>query len=206
MLKTCTIVSGMAEDLSLAEGDLIGADRGALVIARQHRKMVLAVGDFDSVTEEELEEIRQAAQQVIVLPAMKDDTDTVCALKQAQNRGYGRMILLGALGGRQDHQMANMLLLMHGGYSMEIRDENNLLSVAEQGTVEFTVSEMKYLSFFAITPSVITLQGFVYPLEHYELSCSDTLCVSNEIADSRASLTVEKGKVLVMRCKDRKAV
>ena len=202
MLKICTVVCGMNCDLSQAEGDLIGADRGALTIACSHRRMVLAVGDFDSVNETEMQLIRQWADEVIVLPAMKDDTDMVSALKQAAQRGYRKMVLLGALGGRQDHQMANLLTLMHGGYPLEIRDENNILSVSEEGTVEFTVSEMKYLSFFAVVPSVITLQGFVYPLDHYKLSCGDTLCVSNEIVNRKASLTVEKGKVLIMRCKD----
>lgn len=36
MLKPCTIVLGLAQDCALAEGDLIGADRGALICAQAH--------------------------------------------------------------------------------------------------------------------------------------------------------------------------
>ena len=35
MLKPCTIVLGLAQDCTLAEGDLIGADRGALDVYKR---------------------------------------------------------------------------------------------------------------------------------------------------------------------------
>ena len=110
MLKPCTIVLGMAQNCDQAEGDLIGADRGALVCARQQRRMVMAIGDFDSVNAEEMTTIRQYADQVEVLPVMKDETDALSALHWAKEQGYQPIILTGGLGGRQDHQLANLLI------------------------------------------------------------------------------------------------
>ena len=41
MLKPCTIVLGLAQDCALAEGDLIGADRGALICAVSYTHLTL---------------------------------------------------------------------------------------------------------------------------------------------------------------------
>ena len=93
MLKPCTIVLGLAQDCTLAEGDLIGADRGALICAQAHRRMVMAIGDFDSVTPPQKELIRQYADQMQVLPAMKDETDALSALRWATGQGYNLSLI-----------------------------------------------------------------------------------------------------------------
>lgn len=127
MLKPCTIVLGLAQDCTLAEGDLIGADRGALICAQAHRRMVMAIGDFDSVTPPQKELIRQYADQMQVLPAMKDETDALSALRWATGQGYNSMVLIGGVGGRQDHQLANLLLVMHQKLPVILREKNNEL-------------------------------------------------------------------------------
>ena len=127
MLKPCTIVLGLAQDCALAEGDLIGADRGALICAQAHRRMVMAIGDFDSVTPPQKELIRQYADQMQVLPAMKDETDALSALRWAAGQGYNPMVLIGGIGGRQDLQLANLLLVMHQKLPVILREKNNEL-------------------------------------------------------------------------------
>lgn len=133
MLKPCTIVLGLAQDCALAEGDLIGADRGALICAQAHRRMVMAIGDFDSVTPPQKELIRQYADQMQVLPAMKDETDALSALRWAAGQGYNPMVLIGGIGGRQDHQLANLLLVMHQKLPVILREKNNELFCLDPG-------------------------------------------------------------------------
>ena len=45
-----TLVAKMAETIDVS-GPFIGVDRGALTLAKNERKMVAAIGDFDSVKE-----------------------------------------------------------------------------------------------------------------------------------------------------------
>ena len=66
----------------------------------------LIVGDFDSHPAPDL------AAETITLPREKDDTDTVYAVKEALRRGYEDFLLLGAIGGRLDHTLANIQLLI----------------------------------------------------------------------------------------------
>ncbi len=52
--------------------------------------MVMAIGDFDSVNAEEMTMIRQYADQVEVLPVMKDETDALSALQNFDGISYAR--------------------------------------------------------------------------------------------------------------------
>ena len=69
----------------------------------------LIVGDFDSHPNPHLD------HETIVLPCEKDDTDTVFAVKEAVKRGFDDFLLLGAAGGRLDHTIGNVsiLLMLH---------------------------------------------------------------------------------------------
>ena len=53
-----TLVAKMAEEIDVS-GPFIGVDRGALTLVRNERKMIAAIGDFDSVDVNELTEIRE---------------------------------------------------------------------------------------------------------------------------------------------------
>ena len=60
----------------------------------------LIVGDFDSAP-------RPEAENLVVLPAEKDDTDTHYAARLAVEKGFDEALILGVLGGaRLDHSLA----------------------------------------------------------------------------------------------------
>ena len=61
---------------------LIGADRGALSLINSGYKIDIAIGDFDSVTDEEKETINTYSRKVKNLDPVKDATDMECALKK----------------------------------------------------------------------------------------------------------------------------
>ena len=50
--------------------------------------------------------------ETIVLPCEKDDTDTVFAVKEALKRGFQDFLLIGVIGGRLDHTLGNVSLLL----------------------------------------------------------------------------------------------
>ena len=60
----------------------------------------LIVGDFDSAP-------RPEGENLVVLPAEKDDTDTHYAARLAVEKGFEQVLILGVLGGaRLDHSLA----------------------------------------------------------------------------------------------------
>ena len=61
---------------------------------------------------------------------------------------------------------------------------------------------MPAVSFFAVEPAVLTLEGFLYPLDHYVMDRGDTIGISNEIAADEAVLTLDQGRLLVVRSRD----
>lgn len=164
--------------------------------------MVMAIGDFDSVTPPQKELIRQYADQMQVLPAMKDETDALSALRWAAGQGYNPMVLIGGVGGRQDHQLANLLLVMHQKLPVILREKNNELFCLDPGRHVFHPDARRFISFFAVEPAVLTLEGFLYPLEHYVMERGDTIGISNEIAADEAVLTLDQGRLLVVRSRD----
>lgn len=49
---------------------------------------------------------------------------------------------------------------------------------------------------------MLTLEGFLYPLDHYVMDRGDTIGISNEIAADEAVLTLDQGRLLVVRSRD----
>ena len=96
------------------ECDYIGADKGALILAQNGIEMVSAIGDFDSVSQEDMKLIRQFSRETVVLNPIKDDTDAQAAIDKAIELGYDSITLLGALGGRADHAYLNACLCRKG--------------------------------------------------------------------------------------------
>lgn len=192
----------------IKEGDtVIGADRGALFLIRHGIKPHLAVGDFDSVTAEERDIIRQASDQFITCDAlMKDDTDSELALGWALEQQPEQIIIVGAVGSRLDHTLANIQLLLkclRAGVSCKIIDANNEVILIDQ-YAELDKQHYTYCSLLPLSLEVsgVTLTGFQYPLHNRTLKMGSTLGVSNVIIERFASVTIASGLLLIIQSKD----
>lgn len=90
----------------------------------------LIVGDFDSHEDPHL------PVETIVLPCEKDDTDTVYAMKQALARGFDDFLFLGVCGGRLDHTLGNLSMLIHlhalGKRALLLDDYSEMEMVSEK--------------------------------------------------------------------------
>ena len=202
MKDKCIIALKRAEVVPEENADYIGADRGALVLADQGIRMVLAVGDFDSVTAEELERIKAYADEVVVLNCIKDDSDSEHAVREAVSRGYTDIVLYGALGGRLDHEYVNLQLAVQFAGVLTLADSRNRIKAYKKGSWRFPAGKSKYFSVFACEPSCISLQGMKYGLDHRELKPEDLYGLSNEITGEEGILTVHAGTVLVFLSED----
>ena len=187
------------EDLAAAapgSGDLvIGADRGYQRAMELGLVPQIILGDFDSAARPDREDIE-------VYPAIKDDTDSVLAVNRALEEGCREIVLLGALGGRLDHTVANLQTLVY------IRDRGARGWLLGGGTAVTAIRNESlelprmegYLSVFAADGPCrgVTLEGLFYPLREAELTSSYPLGVSNQFTAPTARVTVAQGALYVM--------
>lgn len=186
---------------------IIGADRGALFLINHGITPDLAVGDFDSVSEEELTVIRTHSKETISCDAVnKDLTDTELAIDLAIDKQPAEIVMIGALGSRFDHTLANVHMLlraMHHQISASIIDQNNYVTLTGSScTVENR--GFKYVSLLPLTPEVtgINLEGFMYPLEDATLKIGQSLGISNRLVASEGKVRIESGFLLIIQSKD----
>lgn len=196
------LVAGMSQTIPVIEGyDYIGIDHGAISCIEQRIPMICAVGDFDSVSEEEKTKIQEKTR-MLPLPAHKNETDTEVAVAEAIKRGYDEIILYGGLGGRIDHELANLYLIMHRNLPVILMNEQNRIRRLEPGSYKVEKSDYTYLSFLALCDSCISESGVAYPLDHCDITSQDIFTVSNEIIEQAAQITLHHGSVLMIETRD----
>lgn len=189
---------------------LIAADRGVEFFRGTEFRPDVAVGDFDSLSAEGKKYMETLTHtKIIRLKPEKDDSDTQSAAKYAMEQGTEKIMILGATGNRIDHLMANFALLLLGksrGVEIILADAYNYMCLIESGTILKKEEQFgKYVSFFPVAGDVsgLTLKGFKYPLNGYDLKVEDSgLTVSNEIAAAEAEVTFDKGELLMIMSRD----
>lgn len=179
----------------------IAVDGGAAVFYENKVKPDLMVGDFDSLRVEILESFREKGVNIEKFAPEKDLSDTAIALEKALERGCDEITFLGCTGGRFDHTYANILLLdkvLARGLRGRIVDGYNCISLIEESCI--IKKEKKYISFFAYKEEVkgLSLKGFKYPLEGFNLKHSNGLCISNEIVHDYGEVFFQSGKLMVV--------
>ena len=158
----------------------------------------LIVGDFDSHANPNL------PVETIVLPREKDDTDTVFAMKTAVERGFCDFLLVGVIGGRLDHTLANvsaLLWLHHQGKTAVAVDDYSELEIVSANAVQIP-PRYPFFSLLNIsgTAEGITIKNAKYPLENAAIQCDYQYGVSNEVLPGRiAEVSVAKGELLLIK-------
>ena len=183
----------------LREDDFfIYCDGGLKHMAGLERTPGLIVGDFDSTENPHLD------VETIVLPCEKDDTDTVYAVKEAVKRGYEEFLLIGVCGGRLDHTLGNVSILLYLdsiGKKAAILDDHSEMELISGQTVRV---EDRYLYFSLLNISGcaegITIRNAKYPLEEGTIRSEYQYGISNEVLPGKtAEISVKKGNLLLIK-------
>jgi thiamine pyrophosphokinase len=181
----------------------IGADRGAFVILEANIELDYAVGDFDSVSETEQEEISQNAKTMFTFPKEKDETDLDLAVKLALENNPSKLYFFGVTGGRLDHELVNIQLLYRllcMNISGIIVNEQNEVTMYLQGDYRVDKGD-HYISFIPFSNQVkgLTLDGFQYPLINQTIEWGSTLCISNKIIGKFGTFSFTEGILIMIK-------
>ncbi len=209
-MKRCVIIGGAGIDRydlvrqALREDDFfVFCDSGLKHMTPLGVKPDLIVGDFDSWDNPHME------AETIVLPAEKDDTDTFFAAKEMVKRGFDRFLLVGVIGARLDHTLANLsilLMLDEAGKDAKAIDDYSEMEIlsAKAGKPGTAFIEESY-SFFSLlnitgTAEGITIRNAKYPLEDAKVECSYQYAVSNEVLPGQtAEVSIARGRLLLIK-------
>lgn len=201
-------IGAWAVDEIKANDILIGADRGALFLIEHGYRPELAVGDFDSVTEQEKAMIQQHSGEFLSCDAiLKDESDTELAFLHAAAMKPSEIILLGALGTRMDHSLANIHLLHKAcalGIACTIVDEFNIIRLTDCSLDVTAVEGYTHISLIPLTLEVsgLTLSGFQYPLHEATLIMGHSLAISNVLTAPIGHVQIQSGLLLVIQSRD----
>lgn len=203
IIITSYIEGNLSDFLHIASNDfIICADGGYQYARRAGITPHLLMGDFDSITEEVPSHI-----ETRTFSREKDDTDTGLCVKAAIESGYQDILIVGGLGGRFDHSVANLQTMASAAAqikSVAMIDEKNFVTILINSRINIPRKTGYHLSLFSFSEKCqgVSVSGVHYPLSHYTMTNQFPLGVSNEFEADEAIISVENGTLLIVLSSD----
>lgn len=184
----------------LQDDYVICANGGVLNAEKLKIKPDLIIGDLDSCRKN----FERYSCEIITFPPEKDKTDTELAIDFARKIKPDEVIIIGALGKRIDHSIANIYLVLKEDYLgapitiMDSYQEIRLIS-GELYINKCKVGEV--VSLIPLTREVygIVTTGLKYRLKNESLFMGYNKGISNEIESIPVSIKIESGLLLFIR-------
>lgn len=184
-------------DFKISENDIvIAADSGIINAQKFNIEPDYIIGDFDSLG------YTPTDSNTIIHPIEKDDTDTMLAVKLGFEKGYKNFRIFGCIGGRLDHTFANIqtasYIAENNGKAVFYGNNENL-TVIKNDKINFSEETKGNISIFALEDCKnVNIKGLYYELENGCLSTNFPLGTSNKFNDKEATISIEKGKLLII--------
>lgn len=224
MLGKVLLITGGKVNMDFAEeytasqeyDTVVCADSGLNTAYRLGMPVHYFMGDFDSVSPEILKAYREGKVEGsehcewVRYPKEKDYVDTQLVLEWILEKGADEITFLGATGGRLDHFLANINILMLAlkqKVPAYIVDSRNRIRLTDS-TLSIERQDMygKYLSLLPLTSTVtgVTLRGLKYLIEDYTLEVGIARAISNEMDETsdKAEILLRTGVLIVVESKD----
>ncbi len=185
---------------NIGEDDfIICCDGGYKHCKKYGIKPNIVLGDFDSLNKSEVEK----TVETLHLNPIKDDTDTIYAVRYAVSKGYKSMAFLGVMGGRPDHSFASIqtLMFVHSlGAKAIIFDNFTTAFLLINSKITIPPSKKSYLSVFSLSEQSlgVDIKNSKYELSNYTIQSEFPIGVSNEFLSEPVEISVKKGKLLIM--------
>ena len=187
----------------------IGVDGGCLKLMEEELPIDLAIGDFDSISFEDKETLKDYASNMIEFPSEKDFTDFEEALMWvAKEYPQQKIHVLGAFGGRVDHAISCLWAMFRPELQvlipyLSLEDEWNHISFLIPG--DYVIEKLdytKYLSFITTGPiEQLTLKNVKYTLNNQNYDFPIAL-ISNEFIEDKMEISFKSGGIIVGQTRD----
>ena len=178
----------------------IAVDGGARHCWKLGIQPAIAIGDFDSLNEDEIVRLLQEGAEMITYPKEKDQTDLELALELAMQRGADEVVILAGMGHRWDMTTANLLVLARPQYrDLHIRFVDNgqqIFCISEQTELKGKIGDTVSLLPLGGDAQGVSTTGLKYPLEDETLYFSESRGVSNLITAEKVSVSLKSGTLL----------
>ncbi len=181
---------------------LIAADGGGRYCLQAGCTPRFVIGDFDSLSAAELDELAAHGAEVLRHPVRKDETDLELAVDLAIQKEICEIIVVAALGGRWDQTLANLLLLGLPRFAIariRLLDGNQEITLLRPGTENLIRGRRgDTVSLIAVNGDArgVTASGLEYPLQASSLPFGATLGVSNTLTAAEATVSLESGLLI----------
>lgn len=184
--------------------DLPGGDPPDGELPGGGRLIDLIVGDGDSLGDDELARFAAAGIAIERSPAAKDESDTELAVRAALRLGATDLVIVGALGGRPDHAIANLGLLAapwldgRPGVILDATTRVTLLSGPDERGFRGRTGDVVSLLPLGDGVDGVTTAGLAYPLADEALPFGPARGLSNVRTVPFATVSVRHGRLLVV--------
>lgn len=212
-MKAVLFAGAAITDYSFCEKYLQNADWIICCDGGMHHAKALGitpdyiVGDFDSVRPEVLEEYRNMGISIRQFPTHKNETDMQLGMLLALELGATELVLIGGIGDRFDHTLANAHLLLYllkkGVRGILVNEKNRVELIDKEVTLHGQAGDLVSTIPLSMQVEGVTLEGLEYPLVDYDLALDDKLvAVSNVMTGTEAKVKIRKGYLFVMQTRD----
>jgi thiamine pyrophosphokinase len=205
------LANGNLEDPEALRGRLSGWENAQVVAANggtRHAEALglhidAAIGDLDSLDDARRLVLANAGAHVEIVPAQKDQIDLELALLYAIEKGANHIAVVGALGGRIDMTIANVLLLTHPklhAARIELWSGNQTAWLIRPPGDQVKGQPGDSLSLIPIAGAAvgISTQALAYPLDEDTLAFGPARGVSNVLTSRVARVVIRAGILLAV--------
>jgi thiamine pyrophosphokinase len=202
-------------DLDNKSFTIICADGGIHNATQLSLKADYLIGDFDSIDEELLKEIKKDRSGLnteiedceqspeIIYDPDQNKTDTRLAIELALKLAAKEIYIIAATGGRMDHCLSNILELKF------INDRASVSLIDEYSEIKYSTKSLELRGKIGETLSIIPLsdikelsyEGLKYPLDKVDITAGTSL-ICNKFSENQARISFKSGEILIIRAHD----
>lgn len=181
---------------------ILCADGGTRLALALDLRPLIVIGDMDSIAGADLASIESARIPVRRYPQDKDETDLELAVKVALERKPPAILILGALGGRLDHTLGNISMLMDASLSgIDCRLDDGVEEVMlcrSHAEVRGKPGDLVSLVPWGGPVTGARTDGLRWQLVGETLLPNRSRGISNEMLGERADIQIDPGLLLVV--------
>ena len=182
---------------------VIAADSGVTLAEALGLRIDTVIGDMDSINPTALDALAALGTEILSHPADKDATDAELALRHAVRLGVSQVLVLGAGGGRLDHQLGLFSVLFNDvlrNVQVEARvGASRAFPLCGGGrlSVHCDAGTIVGLIPFGGDAHGVTTSGLQWPLGNESLFAHDSRGVSNRATSEEVSISIGEGRLLI---------